>query len=794
MEKVIRKRRVRTARPKMSPDTWALAIFVLLTILAPLAFGAVDRLVQIGLLLLLGLGIWISPPALVRPGRVGNALIVAGMVVLVLKEFGPFQLFGSTSWRTTLSVSYGVIFPWTHHPEPSRALDGMLAGIVAIVWFLWVRTLALDRSRRTVMLWGMLASAAIVSVVSFVTRGIDPDAIYGLRYTPGWVGFGPFPNRNHTACFLAMGVAIGAGCAGWAGVRRHYRMLAVALALSVVAFAGLLATQSRGGVVVLAAGLGIFFLLVILRFPNVRTIAIVAGSVLLLAAIGLGFGAQVMARFGSKEGGEVSTMMRVHIWQDTLRVWKDAPIFGHGIGTFTQIFPMYQEVATGESIVLHPESSWLQWLVEIGALPVLFAACAGLVYIAPRLRLIYSENRSVFMRAGPFAAAAVLIIHSIFDVPAHRWATAGFGLAALALACAPGGLAGLIPAPRKAALVPVGIAAFWALPFFTDWPAWSPLSLTRLLAREQTTPFVSVNELEKSLRYFPLNPTLHYSIAMHQIDDPLNRRTADWQRHFRIAGRLMPGSWELAAMQARACLRVAPEMSVHYWQIAVERAGHRAGEVLGIGMQETARVRGSVATWEQYARVHPEFLLTYARNVPDAAAREAVARWCSERASTTNELGEEEVNTFYSIVAERGTREQFEDFCQRHPDLRARDRVRWINIFHKWEADAAAWKIIAAEWPEPVLRPAPTKDDSARLAATWDSTSSDMVNAREYAEYLERTGQTEDAHGVILDVAKRANAADWFLRKAGRIRAASGEFREAVELYLREKEKPHAAR
>ena len=27
--------------------------------------------------------------------------------------------------------------------------------------------------------------------------------IFGLRYTPGWLGFGPFPNRNHTACFFA---------------------------------------------------------------------------------------------------------------------------------------------------------------------------------------------------------------------------------------------------------------------------------------------------------------------------------------------------------------------------------------------------------------------------------------------------------------------------------------------------------------------------------------------------------------------------------------------------------------
>ncbi|MEO7317793.1 MAG: O-antigen ligase family protein, partial [Chthoniobacteraceae bacterium] len=733
--------------------------------------------------------IWISPPSLVRPTRLGNALIIAAVAVFLLKEFGPSQIFGSVSWRTTLAESYGVTFPWTHNPEPSRALDGLLAGIAAIVWFLWARTLALDRSRRTVMIWGMLVSAAIVSIVSFATCGMDPQAIYGMRYTPGWVGFGPFPNRNHTACFLAMGVALGAGCAGWAGVRAHYKFLGSALALSLIAFAGLLATQSRGGIVVLVAGLGIFMLLVVFRFPGVRTFAIAAGAALVMAALGLAFGAQAIARFSSKEGGEVSTMMRVHIWQDAVRVWKDAPIFGHGIGTFTQIFPMYQEVATGESIVLHPESSWLQWLAELGALPVLFGAIALVVYVLPRIRLIYSADRSIFMRAGPLAAAAMLIVHAVFDVPAHRWATAGFGLATLAIACAPTGLAGLIPAPRKAALVPVGIAAFWTLPFLVTWPAWSPLSLTRLLAREQTTPFVSVTELERSLAYFPLNPTLHYSIGMHQIDDPLGRRAAEWQQHFRIATRLMPGSWELAAMEARACMRVSPGISLHYWQVAVERAGHRADEVLGIAMQETVRVRGAAAAWEQYARVHPEFLLTYARNVPEAASREAVALWWTERASAAKDLSDAEVATFYSLVAERGTREQFEQFCRRHTDLRARDHVMWVNTLHKWEADAAAWEIIAAEWPEPPLRPASLRADPALLAGRWESTPDDVVNAREYAEHLERTGKIDQAHEMILNVAKRSEAAEWFLRKAARVHAARGNAPEAVELFLRQKHK-----
>src|SRR4029453_9004282 len=126
--------KVRRQRVKLTLTPWggAVAIFIVLTIAAPLAFGAVDRIVQTGLLVLFGVGICIYPPAIARPGRMGNALILTGVAVLLLKEFGPSAIFGKTPWRETLSVSYGVIFPWTHNPEPSRALDGLLSGIVAI--------------------------------------------------------------------------------------------------------------------------------------------------------------------------------------------------------------------------------------------------------------------------------------------------------------------------------------------------------------------------------------------------------------------------------------------------------------------------------------------------------------------------------------------------------------------------------------------------------------------------------------------------------------------------------------
>ena len=57
------KRRLQIGRVK--PERLALVIFALMVTLGPLAFGAVDQLVQVGLLLFFAAGLWCVPPAVV---------------------------------------------------------------------------------------------------------------------------------------------------------------------------------------------------------------------------------------------------------------------------------------------------------------------------------------------------------------------------------------------------------------------------------------------------------------------------------------------------------------------------------------------------------------------------------------------------------------------------------------------------------------------------------------------------------------------------------------------------------
>src|SRR5205823_7118387 len=145
------------------------------------------------------------------------------------------------------------------------ALDGLFALVVGSIWFAWVRTLAGDRDRRVSLVWCMVVAGAALAIVCLAMRRFPhgTNMIYGIRYTPGWAGFGPFPNRNHTACFLAMGALVGCGCVVRAGARKHRVQVAAGIALIALILLALLQSQSRGGFGGCVVGLAVFGAMII---------------------------------------------------------------------------------------------------------------------------------------------------------------------------------------------------------------------------------------------------------------------------------------------------------------------------------------------------------------------------------------------------------------------------------------------------------------------------------------------------------------------------------------------------
>ena len=816
-EQRARKRRRPPLIPPGTLSHWApVIVFGLIALLAPLLFGAVDRIVQIGLVVLLAVGMVLRPPALVPLSHRANIIIAALLATLVLKEFAPWQWFGSAQWRSELtseSVDYGIVLPNTHNPEPQRALDALLAGVIGLVWFQWVRTLASERGARRVMGWALFGAGVAVAVVCFAMGRSEVSAegglIYGQRFATSWAGWGPFPNRNHTASFLAMSFLVGTGCVAWAILKRRTSLIVTGSLGLLLVGAALLASRSRGGLVV-AFGVGLLVLatFVLVRFFSARTLVlVVTGGVLVLTAVLL-FGGDVVARFQSQESGTVSNNLRVEIWKDTVRMWKDAPLFGHGLETFRQLFPIYQTMKLDGATALHPESSWLAWLAELGVIPLAVAVFAVVIFAATNLKAVAERRGGFFISIGALAGFVGFLAHCAVDVPAHRWATAGFSLALLAVACpvrSPD--VPVPPSSRLSAAVPVMVAIFWMLPVAGLGPAWSPLQPLLLLEREfwytnggtaARPPRPSLEEWRAVAAHFPLDWEVQQNTGMRELEHevPLAQNGAplaqSWQRRFAAVSRLAPGLYGESMKQAYAAAQISKGLAIGYWQEVVDKAQFQKTEMLRAAVRETSGFPNSGGVWETFASERPMLLLPYSALLIEEYQRShndtrpLFLAWWEQRALTA-ELHNEEREIFNRYGAHWASLEQIELWIKRNAARRKKDYRQWAALLHEFGDDARAWEILSGVEKEPSAIDIPLRATIATLREQLRVTPNNMSSAAALVGALEKAGNTDEARELVFSTAQLPNAPKWFLQKAAFALAAEGKPKDAVKLVLRVK-------
>lgn len=755
----------------------ALGIFALIVVSAPLLFGTVDRIFQLALTVLLAVGMVILPPAVPVLSARTRLFLVLGVALLMAREFLPFVLFGETEWHHALAQNFGVSLPITHNPEPSRALDTLFALAVAGCWLVWTRTLASDRKNTMFIAWTLLAAAVGLALVCFLIRDGSMEFIYGIRYTPGWTGYGPFPNRNHTAAFLAMGGLIALGCLLHAAAHRQPIAVAIAALCFGLILTALLGSRSRGGLVALGVGLSVvtLFTLIRLRSHKATVIAIAGGCI--AGALVLALGANVLSRFSSD--GDLPSNLRWAIWHDTLEMWRDAPLLGHGLSTFEQLFPLYQNLNIDNAVVLHPESDWLQWLVELGAIPMVLATGAAVLFLVGKMRSLSIYRPTFFLRIGAFGAVMVLLCHGIYDVPAHRWAVAAYGLALLAFAAPIAVSTKKITVPKNLALIPAGASCFWALAAFFMVPLSAPTSLEKLLVRNANSTIVPASKLQEALAFFPLSAQLQQAVGVREL---ARHRESAWN-HFRIADRLMPASWVLPAAQAMAAKSVSNGMALHFWSVAIERSGRRSGEIFQMAVRGTSTLPGAPAFWAHYAETNPTFLLSYAQTQQGESARYYFSEWWKLRALDATPTAAE-IEDFYQLAAYWGQPDQLAAWMKKYASREARDYKSWAFILHTWKQDAAAWKILARHVADPPFStvPGPRPD---LLELRWLENSQNLLNAQALAESWFRSGETEKCKNLIVSIAAGKDAPDWFVRKAAYLEAADRQFSDAVALLLR---------
>jgi hypothetical protein len=551
------------------------------------------------------------------------------------------------------------------------------------------------------------------------------------------------------------------------------------------------------------------------------------------------FGSGVLDRFTSFHGGIVSNQTRLALWRDCIEMWRDAPLLGHGTGMFSALFPFYQKLSLEAQSVLHPESSWMQWLVELGALPVILAVGAAFHFFARQFRSSFWESGSFPIGAAAFAGFAALLAQSFVDVPGHKWGTTWFGLALLAVAFParvsngkPQGETHLSdsegsddvedadrsskssPSSRQkriqederaaaqaaqpvslrtrriAALGPLAVAVFWALPVVGYRIAWSPTSASQIFSRNINLRDVTLDEVSRALAWFPFNADLHETAGYLLLKDAGGRpRDTRWKRHFDFAMRLHPSQERMPAYYARVALPISPGLAVEYWLEAIRRAGSKADEVFRTAVMETAGSRVAADLWLRFVEAHPEFLLSYGQLVSEEDGKVLFQQWWRLRGQGAK-LSSHEVANFYTYVRGWGTLAMFEEWAKRNKDLEKPDAVAWARIYHGWNQHERAWKLLSLAYKDVPSTKLPADFNRKAYEQSYElSPDRDDLAQTLIAAYT-LSGEMDRARAMILAAASRPNAKPWFLRRAAYEFAAEGKYREAVEALLKERDIP----
>ena len=324
-------------------------------------------------------------------------------------------------------------------PDTLRGL-AFLAGF-SLLYLAVFREMAEGPWRRRLLLTVVGVGVALTVVAFLQAASPEPRKIYGLwRPRWDWAVFGPYVNRNHFAGYLVMAAPLAVGFAleaisrlraAWERRRRGWLLLgeregnAVVRwsAVVMVIVAGLLASQSRGGISAFA------FSSLALPLASRRRRRTALGVALLvgLGVVWIGVGG-VLSAFETR-GIRGS---RLDLWRDMLPMAPRFPVFGVGWNAFATAYPWYQTVWKTEWIG-EAHNDYLQALLDGGLVGAVLVA--GLLAVVFRGALARAARSPLDL--GLFGALLGFALHELVDFNGQIPANAATWTALAALAVRP---------------------------------------------------------------------------------------------------------------------------------------------------------------------------------------------------------------------------------------------------------------------------------------------------------------------------------------------------------------------
>jgi O-antigen ligase len=269
-----------------------------------------------------------------------------------------------------------------------------------------LRVVAAKRLTSKIVMWGVVIAGFVQSVIAILQQAELVSSNHRMLSVTG-----SFGNPGPLGGFLAVALVVAITLFFTSAAAKSLTVAGIALVTLLTIAAGLVLADSRAAFVAVITGIAVYFFKSsgqwLLRR---RTIALPMTVIVMVFT--------VMALYGYRPA---SVDARLLVWQVSMDMVADEPLFGHGIGAFSREYMLYQahyfETYPDSSFVMvadnvaYPYNELLHVLTEQGIV-------GGLIFVALFVT-IFAHNPRDETQCRIRAGLAALLTFSMFSYPAH---------------------------------------------------------------------------------------------------------------------------------------------------------------------------------------------------------------------------------------------------------------------------------------------------------------------------------------------------------------------------------------
>lgn len=431
------------------------SLFILALFLSPLLFGTVEvwSIALMEILILTVFSLWLKKAQdryshhklTVRGIRHLDVPLLYPLIFLLFLSIfqilplplNIIKVLSPQAYKIYTASTDNVYHTLSLHPH-STILEIIRLFTCIIAFFLTIQLFSRERELIRLVKAMMIIGTFLALIGIFQMIFWNGKLLWIRELRHGGTPFGPYVNRNHFAGLMEMLIPLSTGMLimfspplflknglrhGISEFMRHERanVFILSLASVVIMITALFLSLSRGGIIGLSLSMVLFGILLILRKSTKRKgILIVLISAITFLTVGWFGWDRIIDRFESLKDTGVSSEMRFHNWQDSLKVIKDFPFTGTGLGTYEHVYPGYKTIRSQERWE-HAHNDYVEGIIEMGIIGLAIAMYT--VFRFYRLMLSGLMKRRLLearlLSLGALAGITGILVHSITDFNLH---------------------------------------------------------------------------------------------------------------------------------------------------------------------------------------------------------------------------------------------------------------------------------------------------------------------------------------------------------------------------------------